>query len=95
MERAEEMKGWLMYSQIQGMKEHGFSIRQVSRHIRVSRSTIKKYWEMKPEEYAERYKAVYHEGTPHPGERNLCEDAVIRYSDRSERGRCYLALRTC
>ena len=58
MERAEEMKGWLMYSQIQAMKEQGFSIRQVSRHIRVSRSTIRKYWEMKPEEYAKTYKTV-------------------------------------
>ena len=58
MERAEEMKGWHMYSQIQAMKERGFSIRQVSRHIRVSRNTIKKYWDMKPEEYAETYKAA-------------------------------------
>jgi transposase len=40
------------------MKEQGFSIRQVSRHIRISRNTIKKYWDMKPEEYAEAYKAV-------------------------------------
>jgi len=52
------MKGWQMYSQIQAMKEKGFSIRQVSRIIRVSRNTIKKYWDMNPEEYAERYKAV-------------------------------------
>ena len=58
MERAEEMKGWHMYSQIQAMKERGFSIRQVSGYIRVSRNTIKKYWEMKPEEYAETYKAI-------------------------------------
>ena len=58
MERAGEMKGWQMYSKIQSMKEQGFSIRQVSRIIRVSRNTIAKYWEMKPEEYADRYKAV-------------------------------------
>ena len=49
------MKGWLMYSRIQAMKENGFSIRQVSRVIRVSRNTIKKYWEMKPDEYATAY----------------------------------------
>jgi len=52
------MKGWQMYSKIQAMKEKGFSIRQVSRMIRVSRNTIKKYWDMSPEEYAERYKSV-------------------------------------
>ena len=52
------MKGWQMYSKIQAMKEQGFSIRQVSRIIRVSRNTISKYWEMSPEEYADTYKAV-------------------------------------
>ena len=52
------MKGWHMYSKIQAMKEQGFSIRQVSRVIRVHRDTIRKYWEMTPETYAETYKAV-------------------------------------
>ncbi|MDR0323263.1 MAG: hypothetical protein LBI12_02310 [Treponema sp.] len=52
------MKGWQMYSKIQAMKEQGFSIRQVSRIIRVSRNTIKKYWDMEPERYAETYRAV-------------------------------------
>jgi transposase len=47
-----------MYSQIQSMKEAGFSIRQVSRVVRVSRNTISKYWEMTPEEYAQRYKTI-------------------------------------
>ena len=47
-----------MYSRIQAMKEQGFSIRQVSRIIRVSRNTIRKYWEMVPEEYAQRFTAV-------------------------------------
>jgi transposase len=40
------------------MKEQGFSIRQVSRVIRVSRNTIRKYWDMSPDKYAETYKAV-------------------------------------
>jgi transposase len=40
------------------MKEQGFSIRQVSRIIRVSRNTIAKYWDMPPEEYAGIYQAV-------------------------------------
>lgn len=46
------MKGWYMYSEIQALKEKGFSIRQVSRLIRVSRNTIRKYWDMPPDEYA-------------------------------------------
>ena len=52
------MKGWQMYSQIQAMKEHGFSIRQVSKITRVSRNTIVKYWDMSPEEYADKFKSV-------------------------------------
>jgi len=52
------MKGWQMYSQIQSMKEKGFSIRQVARLIRVSRNTLKKYWDMSPDVYAESYKTV-------------------------------------
>ena len=52
------MKGWQMYSRIQAMKEQGFSIRQVSRLIRISRNTIKKYWEMEPEEYAKTFQAI-------------------------------------
>ena len=58
MERADGMEGWKMYGKIQAMKEQGFSIRQVSRTIRVSRNTIRKYWEMSPDEYASRYRAV-------------------------------------
>lgn len=52
------MKGWHMYSKIQRMKEQGFSIRQISRMIRVSRNTIKKYWDMNPDEYAVTLTAV-------------------------------------
>jgi len=52
------MKGWHMYSEIQRMKEQGFSIRQISRMIRVSRNTIKKYWDMNPDEYAAALTAV-------------------------------------
>jgi len=46
------MKGWKMYSEIQALKEQGFSIRQVSQMIRASRNTTKKYWDMPPDEYA-------------------------------------------
>jgi len=52
------MEGWQMYSKIQAMKEQGFSIRKISRIIRVSRNTISKYWEMEADEYAARYMAV-------------------------------------
>lgn len=47
-----------MYSKIQRMKEQGFSIRKVSRMIRVSRNTIKKYWDMGPDVYAATLTAV-------------------------------------
>jgi transposase len=53
-----EMKGWHMYSKIQRMKEQGFSIRQISRMLRVSRNTIKKYWDMSSDDYAVALTAV-------------------------------------
>ena len=52
------MKGWQMYSNIQAMKEQGFSIRQIAKIKKISRNTVKKYWEMEPEEYAEKYKTA-------------------------------------
>ena len=52
------MKGWQMYSQIQTMKENGFSIRKVAQIMRSSRNTISKYWDMSPEEYAEKFKSI-------------------------------------
>lgn len=52
------MKGWQVYSKIQALKEQGFSIRQASRILKVSRNTVTKYWEMTPEEYANTYKTV-------------------------------------
>ena len=45
------MKGWQMYSEIQSLKEKGFSIRQGSHMLRISRNTAKKHWDMPPEEY--------------------------------------------
>lgn len=52
------MKGWHMYSRIQRMKEQGFSIRKAAKVIRISRNTIKKYWDMRPDEYATALTAV-------------------------------------
>ena len=50
------MKGWHMYSKVQAMKEQGFTIRQVAKITKTARDTVRKYWEMSPEEYAEKYK---------------------------------------
>ena len=50
------MKGWHMYSKVQAMKEQGFKIRQVAKITKTARDTVSKYWEMNPEEYAEKYK---------------------------------------
>ena len=52
------MKGWQMYGNIQAMKEQGFSIRQTAKIKKISRNTIKKYWEMESEEYTEYYKTA-------------------------------------
>ena len=40
-----------MYSKIQAMKSEGFSQRQVARTLEIHRTTVKKYWDMTPDEY--------------------------------------------
>ncbi len=40
-----------MYSSIQQMKQQGFSKRKVAQYLQISRITVRKYWDMSPEEY--------------------------------------------
>ncbi|RQD70904.1 MAG: transposase [Tindallia sp. MSAO_Bac2] len=47
-------KRWLMYSRIQAMKSEGFKQRKVAKLLKIHRSTVKKYWDMTPEEFQER-----------------------------------------
>jgi transposase len=47
-----------MYSRIQELKSRGFSARQTAKLMRVSRSTVSKYWDMLPEEYAASYQTA-------------------------------------
>jgi len=42
-----------MYSKIQAMKSQGFKQRRVARVLEIHRTTVKKYWDMTPEEYQE------------------------------------------
>jgi transposase len=41
-----------MYNKVQGYKQQGYSIRRCSRSIPLDRKTVRKYWDMLPEEYA-------------------------------------------
>jgi len=52
------MRGWHMYNKIQELKGQGFSARKVARMIRSSRNTVSKYWDMRPEEYAAKYRTA-------------------------------------
>jgi len=40
-----------MYSSIQQLKVQGFSKRMVSKYLEISRVTVRKYWDMSPDEY--------------------------------------------
>ena len=42
-----------MYCKIQSMKNEGFSQRQIAKIARVHRDTVRKYWDMTPDEYDE------------------------------------------
>lgn len=40
-----------MYSSVQQLKGQGFSKRKVSKYLEISRNTVRKYWDMPPDEY--------------------------------------------
>ena len=46
-------KRWQMYSKIQAMKSQGYKQRKVASVLEIHRSTVKKYWNMTPEEFQE------------------------------------------
>ena len=46
-----KLKRWLMYVQVQGMKNDGFTMRQVSRRLGVNFRTVQRYWNMSPEAF--------------------------------------------
>ena len=45
------MERWLVYCKIQAMKSEGFSQRKVARLLQIHRDTVRKYWDMGPDEY--------------------------------------------
>lgn len=45
------MKGWKMYTEIQSLKNMGFSKRQTASKIGLSINTIRKYWNVDPDEF--------------------------------------------
>lgn len=47
------MTGWKMYSEIHQLKSMGFNKAQVARQTSCNVKTVKKYWEMDPDDFAE------------------------------------------
>ena len=45
------MKGYAMYSNIQQMREAGFSQRATAKTLGINRKTVNRYWSMNPDEY--------------------------------------------
>jgi len=46
-------KRWHMYSKIQSMKSQGFKQRKIAKMLQIHRATVKKYWDMAPDEFQE------------------------------------------
>ena len=44
-----KFKRWLMYMQVQGMKNDGFAMRQVSIRLGINFRTVQRYWNMTPD----------------------------------------------
>jgi len=47
------MEGYEMYGKIQARKKLGYSQRLTAKELEIDRKTVKKYWEMKEDDYAE------------------------------------------
>jgi len=47
------MEGYEMYGKIQARKKIGYSQRLTAKELEIDRGTVKKYWNMKEDEYAE------------------------------------------
>ncbi len=45
------MKGWKMYTELQSLKNMGFSKRQTASKLGLSINTIRKYWDVDPEQF--------------------------------------------
>lgn len=45
------MKGYAMYSNIQQMREAGFSQRATAKTLGINRENVNRYWSMNPDEY--------------------------------------------
>lgn len=52
------MKGYCMYSEIQQLKEAGFSQRAVAKRLDIHRNTVKRYWEMSADEYRQEHEQI-------------------------------------
>ena len=49
------MKGWYMYSRIQQFKDDGLTRLQASKKLNIDYKTVRKYWNMSPDEYAKEW----------------------------------------
>jgi len=50
-ERQKEMVREKMYKEVQSYKQIGYTIRGCARELKIDRKTVKKYWNMREDEY--------------------------------------------
>lgn len=57
------MKRWPMYTELQSLKNLGFSKRQVANRLQVDFRTVSKYWDMDPDTFESTLRTANGDGT--------------------------------
>lgn len=77
------MVDWMMYGKIQEYKRHGLNKSQTARKLNINRETVRTYWNMNPDEYAERKAKASHRSRKADSYKTYVVDCLKRFPDMS------------
>jgi transposase len=79
----ERMVNWIMYGKIQEQKRNKLNKSQVMRRLRIDYSTVLKYWDMSPDEYAKATEAARSRTKKADKYKNFVVECLKKYPDMS------------
>lgn len=79
----ERMVDWIMYGKIQEQKRNGLNKSQAMRRLGIDYGTVLKYWDMRPDEYANTMAAAKNRTKKADKYKELVVDCLKKYPDMS------------
>jgi transposase len=79
----ERMVNWIMYGKIQEQKRNKLNKSQVMRRLRIDYSTVLKYWDMSPDEYAKAAEAARSRTKKADKYKDFVVECLKKYPDMS------------